>query len=263
MTSGKEKIALITNATSGIGKEIASIHAEKGGGLVLVSKDKNALEKLKNELTENFQVPVYTIAKSLGDSSFPQDVFSEVHKAGIEVDYLVNDIGFGDLCKSYVGQGANFLAIVDIHIIALASLTRLFLPELKKKEEGRILNISSTDVCMPCALEAMYFTSEAFFSHFSTAIASDLVDTNVTVSNLLPMIKKRFFGNKHTEIGNRFTGKRVNSRKIALKGYKGMLAGRMHIQCGTNFSMFANYQNIPIVPKKIVYKSVRKMQEIF
>jgi short-subunit dehydrogenase len=263
MTSGKGKIALITNATSAIGMEIASIHAEKDGGLVLVSKDKKALEKLKKELTENFQVPVYTIAKGLGDSNFPQDVYTEVHKAGIKVDYLINDIGFGDLCKSYVGQGANFLAIVDIHIVALASLTRFFLPELIEKEEGRILNVSSTDVCMPCALEAMYFTSEAFFSHFSTAIATDLVDTKVTVSNLLPMIKKRFFRKDTTEVGVRFTGNHVNPRKIAQKGYKGMLAGKMNIRCGTNFSMVSNYQSIPIVPKKIVYKSVRKMQEIF
>jgi short-subunit dehydrogenase len=263
MTSGKGKIALITNATSAIGKEIARIHAERGGGLVLVSKDKKALEKLKDELTENFNVPVYPIVKSLGDAGFSKEVFAEVHTAGIEIDYLVNDIGFGELCKSYVGQGSNFLAKVDLNIVALASMTRLFLPEMIKKEESRILNISSTNVCMPCALEAIYFSSEAFFSHFCTAIASDLVDTNVTVSNVLPMIKKQPFGKNNSKIGITFTGNPENPRKIAQKGYKGMLAGKMNIRCAINFSMGTNYQNVPVISKKIMYKSVRKMQEIF
>ena len=90
-----KKTALITGASSGIGKELARIHAEKGGDLVIVARRIEKLEELKAELEGKHAIKVTTIAKDLSVSGAAKEIYNEVKTAGIEVDYLLNNAGFG------------------------------------------------------------------------------------------------------------------------------------------------------------------------
>jgi short-subunit dehydrogenase len=263
MTSGKGKIALITNATSGIGREIAYIHAENGGSLILVSKNKTALDQFKKELEEAYDIPIYAIERDICQASSPKEIFSEIHKAGLKIDFLVNDAAFGELCKMYGHEKQHFMAMIDLHMVALAALTRLFLPELIKRNEGRILNVSSTALTIPCSMESIYFANKAFFSNLSTAFATELSDSKVTITNLMPLIKSSRFGMSPFEAKTPVFVRKFNARKVAKKGYKAMLDGKLNIICGVTVTQKSRYSIMPSIPKKAVLESVRKMQEIF
>ena len=89
-----KKTALITGASSGIGKELARIHAEKGGDLVIAARSRDKLEELKLELEKTHNIKVTVIAKDLGLQESPEEIYNEVKKAGIEIDYLINNAGF-------------------------------------------------------------------------------------------------------------------------------------------------------------------------
>ena len=89
--------ALITGASNGIGLELAKIHASKGGDLVLVARNKSKLDELKIELENQFKITVYTIGKDLSETNAAQDIYNETNKQNIQIDYLINNAGFGDL----------------------------------------------------------------------------------------------------------------------------------------------------------------------
>ena len=90
------KTALITGASNGIGLELARIHASKGGNLVLVARNKSKLDELKTELENQYKISVYTIGKDLSLANAAQEVYNETNQQNIQIDYLINNAGFGD-----------------------------------------------------------------------------------------------------------------------------------------------------------------------
>jgi short-subunit dehydrogenase len=144
-----KKVALITGASTGIGKELANIHAEKGGDLVIVARSKNKLDSLKSELEKKHAVEVLVLAKDLGSPNAPKEIFDEIKKAGIEIEYLINNAGFGALGKFHELELDRQVNMINLNITALTVLTRLYLPDFVKKNSGKILNVSSTASFMP------------------------------------------------------------------------------------------------------------------
>ncbi len=180
------KTALITGASSGIGKELAIIHAQQGGNLVLVARRADKLNELKQTLESQHKVSVYVIAKDLTNANAPQEVYDEVQTQGITVDYLINNAGFGGRGKFHERSIEDDLAMINLNIVALTLLTKLFLPDFVKRNSGKILNTSSTASFMPGPLQAVYFATKTYVTFLSNAIAEELYDTNVTVTNLMP-----------------------------------------------------------------------------
>ncbi|MEO0570996.1 MAG: SDR family NAD(P)-dependent oxidoreductase, partial [Bacteroidota bacterium] len=121
-----KKVALITGASSGIGKELARIHAEKGGDLVLVARSKDKLESLKSELENKHGVAVRPIVKDLTDPHAAKQIYDEVGATGIQIDYLINNAGFGGHGKFHERAWEQDLAMINLNITALTALTRFF-----------------------------------------------------------------------------------------------------------------------------------------
>ncbi len=133
-----KRTALITGASSGIGKEIAHIHAEKGGDLILVARSENKLNEIKKELEESYKIKVYVIQKKdLTKPEAPAEVYEEVKTAGLQVDYLINNAGFGGLGKFNERALADDLAMINLNICALTALTHHFLQDFVKRNEGK------------------------------------------------------------------------------------------------------------------------------
>ncbi|MDX1284022.1 MAG: SDR family oxidoreductase, partial [Draconibacterium sp.] len=181
-----KNVALITGASTGIGKEFANIHAEKGGDLIIVARRLEKLEELKTELEKKHSVKVLVIAKDLSLAEAPKEIYDEVKAAGIEVEYLINNAGFGGRGKFHEREWDKDLAMINLNVLALTALTRFFLPDFVKRNSGKILNVSSTASFMPGPLQAVYFATKAYVTYFSNAIAEELHDTKVTVTNLMP-----------------------------------------------------------------------------
>ncbi|MCT4584443.1 MAG: SDR family NAD(P)-dependent oxidoreductase [Peptostreptococcaceae bacterium] len=258
-----KKTALITGASSGIGREFAKLHASKKGNLVIVARRKEKLLELKEELESKYDIDVYVIEKDLAKEEAPQEIYDELKKNKIEIDYLINNAGFGGRGKFYERKIEQDLAMINLNIIALTKLTRLFLSDFVKKNSGKILNVSSTAAKVPGGpLQAVYYATKAFVSSFSYGISEELYDKNITVTALHPGATKSEFGKTSGMDKTNLFDKSVSPSKVAKDGYEAMLNGKLEITSGLTFSQKILIKLTPMIPKKTMLKQVRIMQEI-
>jgi len=257
-----KNVALVTGASSGIGKELARIHAEKGGDLVIVARSINKLNQLKSELEQKHSVKVRVIAKDLTLSNAPKDIYDELKREGIEVEYLINNAGFGGRGKFHEREWESDLSMINLNIIALTALTRFFLPDFVKRNSGRILNVSSTASLLPGPLQAVYYATKAYVTSFSNGVAGELYDTNVTVTALLPGATETEFAKVSGMDKTSLFDSTFSAREVAEDGYKGMMAGKLDVIAGVTFAQRIMMATLPLTPKSLLLGQIRKMQEV-
>ena len=254
--------ALITGASTGIGKELAKIHANKGGDLVIVARSLDKLEALKNELESKFGVNVKVIAKDLTDLKAVHELYDEIKKEEIVIEYLINNAGFGALGNFDELELDTHIQMINLNITALTVLTRLFLPDFKLQNKGKILNVSSTASLMPGPLQAVYYATKAYVTFLSNALSEELRDTAVTVTNLMPGATETEFGSRSGMDKTEVFKNTVSARSVAEDGYTGMLKGKLDVISGLTPSQKMMMAMIPLMPKKVILRQIRKMQEV-
>ncbi|MGD1958195.1 MAG: SDR family NAD(P)-dependent oxidoreductase [Fulvivirga sp.] len=258
----KKKIALITGASAGIGKEFAHIHAARGGDLVIVARREDKLLALKEEVEKNYAVKVNLLVKDLSDPKAPKEIYEEVLQQGIQIDYLINNAGFGGIGKFYERDLAKELNMINLNISALTSLTHFFLQDFVKKNSGRILNVSSTASLLPGPLQAVYYATKAYVTSFSNALAEELRDTDISVTNLMPGATATEFGSISGMDKTALFDKTASARKVAEDGYNGMLKEKLDVISGLTTSQKIVMSMVPLTPKKVLLSQVRKMQAV-
>lgn len=257
-----KKTALVTGASSGIGKEFAHIHAEKGGDLVIVARSEDKLNALKKELEEKYKIKVFVIGKDLSNSKAALEVYQEVHKEGIKVDYLINNAGFGGIGKFNERELEEDLSMIELNIIALTALTHYFLQDFTKINAGKILNVSSTASLMPGPFQAVYYATKAYVASFSNAISEELRGTNISVTNLMPGATASEFGEISGMNKTELFKSPASARTVAEDGYNGMIKADLDVISGLTFSQKLMFKMLPFLPKKVILKQVRKMQDV-
>lgn len=257
-----KNVALITGASSGIGAELARIHAEKGGDIVIVARREEKLNELKAEIENQYGNQVMVLAKDLTAVTAPREIFDATEKAGIEVDFLINNAGFGGRGKFHERAWAQDLAMINLNVVALTALTRLYLPGMVQRNRGKVLNVSSTASLLPGPLQAVYYATKAYVTSFSNALYEELHDSKVTVTALLPGATETEFaktsGMDKTELFNNT----FSALDVAKAGYQGMLDGKLNVLAGLTFGQRMMMKMVPITPTKMLLKQVRKMQEV-
>ncbi len=253
--------ALITGASTGIGRELAKIHAKNGGDLVIVARSTDKLNQLKSELESEYSVTVHVISKDLTILASCQELYDEVKTAGIEIDYLINNAGFGGLGKFHERKLEEDLAMINLNIVALTALTRLYLPDFVARGKGRVLNVSSTASLMAGPLQAVYFATKAFVTSFSNAIAEELSGTGVTVTALMPGATETEFGKVSGLDKTPLFDNLFSAHSVAKDGYDGMIAGKLDVITGVSKMQKLMLKAIPFTPKRMVLKQTRKLQE--
>jgi len=257
-----KKLALITGASTGIGKEFSRIHAEKGGDLIIVARGKEKLEELKKELELKYPVKVMVIVKDLSKQEAAKEIYNEVKASGVEVDYLINNAGFGGRGKFYERDWQLDSDMINLNVYALTALTRFFLPDFVKRNSGKILNVSSIASFMPGPLQAVYFATKSYVTFFSNALDEELHDKNITVTALLPGATETEFARVSGMDKTSMFSKTVSARKVAEDGYYGMLKGKLNVVSGLSLSQRIMVAMFPFMPKRFILKTVRKMQEV-
>jgi len=253
--------ALITGASSGIGRDLATIHAQNGRDLIVVARRKEKLDKLKGLLEKEYPVKVKVIAKDLTAENACRDIFEEVSNEGIEVDYLINNAGFGGHGKFHEQDMDYQQSMIDLNIKALTKLTRLFLPAMVQRNNGRILQVASTAGLVPGPLQAVYFATKAYVVSLSQAIAEEVSDTNVTCTALCPgATDSEFMERANLQDTNMVKAGLTSSRKVAEKGYKAMMKGKLIEITDFQLKLTLDWA-VPLMPRKMVLKTVRKSQE--
>jgi hypothetical protein len=246
------KTALITGASSGLGKEFAIIHASKGDNLVLVARSKDKLDTLKFELEKQYGVSVYVIGKDLSDQYAPKTVYDELKIQKIHVDYLINNAGFGDFGLFAETKWEKQLEMINLNITCLTYLTRLFLPEMIKNKFGKILNLASTAAFQPGPTMSVYFATKAYVLSFSEAIANELKGTGVTVTALCPGATDTGFKVASSlDNSNLFNGNQIaTSKEVAEFGYTMMMKGKTVVIHGFVNNLMA--QSVRFAPRNVV-----------
>lgn len=253
--------ALITGASNGIGLELAKIHAAKGDRLVLVARNKSKLDELKLELEKTYKISVYTIGKDLSAMNASQEVFDETSKQQIQIDYLINNAGFGDFGMFVETDWNKEAQMIQLNITALTQLTKLYLKEMVKRSSGKIMNVASTAAFQSGPTMAVYYATKAYVLSFSEAIDNEVRDKGVTVTALCPgATESGFQAAAAMEESNLVKGRKLpTSKEVAEYGYESMMKGRTVAIHGFMNYLLAN--SVRFIPRAMVVKVTRKLQD--
>ncbi len=227
------KTALITGASAGLGVQFARLFAKDKISLVLVARREARLQQLKNELETGFGIKVDIIPLDLTLPDSVSRVLEFLKRHQIEIEYLVNNAGFGQSGSfSNVSLKLN-LAQIDLNARSLTELTYRLLPSMIKNKSGRILNVGSTAGDQPGPFMAVYYASKAYVNSFSEALHYELKGTGVTVTLSCPGPTFTEFPEvAHVPNMKMFQMNAMPSDVVARQAYRAMMKGTRRITHG-------------------------------
>lgn len=255
------KTALITGASSGIGLELAKIHAQKGHNLVLVARSEQKLNDLKKDLETQNNIRATVIALDLSHPEAAQQLFDITENQSIQVDYLINNAGFGDFEEFSKSDLNKAMQMIDLNIKSLTILTKLYLDGMLERKSGKIMQLASTASFQPGPLMAVYYATKHYVLAFSEAIAEELKGSGVTVTALCPGPTASGFQNA-ADLGD---SKLVKDKKlptsaeVADYGYKSMMKGKRVAIHGFQNKLMAF--SVRFTPRSWVTALVKKLSE--
>jgi len=223
----KGKTSLITGASSGLGVDFARELAQRGADLILTARRKERLEGVAQEMREAYGVRADVIALDLGESTAPQRLYDSVKELGCEVDILVNNAGFGVYGPFSDTPWDRTAQMLQLDIISLTHLTKLFLDEMIKRNSGYVLQVASAAAYQATPNYAAYAAAKSYVLHFGEALHHELRNTNVKISVLSPGVTATEFfqvSGQGTSLFQRVAV--MDSPTVARIGIKAMLAGK-------------------------------------
>ena len=227
--------ALITGASSGIGRDMAKYLSELGYDLIIVARNKEALEALKDELKTN--VEVISLDLSNKDNCF------KLYEQAKDIDILINNAGFGLFGSFTETDLEKELAMIDTNITALHILTKLYLKDMEKKNKGYIMNVASIAGFMPGPLMATYYATKNYVVSLTRAIRKELKKnkSSVKLSLLCPGPVNTNFNN----VANvNFGVNGLSSEYVAKYAVNKMLKKRFVIIPGVTIKMVRFFSKI-------------------
>lgn len=257
----QEKTALITSASGGIGYELTRLFARDGYNLVLVARGESNLAEIKRDLEKRHGIKVTVIAKDLSEPSSPQELFDQVEREGIEVDALVNNAGFTVYWLFVETDLQKELEMMQVNMVTLTHLTKLFLPGMVRRHSGRVMNVASTAAYLPGPLMAVYYATKAYVLSFSEALSNELEGTGVTVTALCPGITETGFQKRGNMEDSKLVAGRsiMDARTVAKLGYKGFMKGRPIVVTGLRNLILV--LSVRFMPRALVRRTIRQAQE--
>jgi short-subunit dehydrogenase len=254
------KTALITGASGGIGYELAILFARDGWNCVLTARSADKLGVLADRLRGEHGVSVHVIAKDLADPAAPGAIWSALQAASVQVDVLVNNAGFPTFGLFWELDRKTELDELQVNIVALTHLTKLFLPGMVQRRDGRILNVASTAAFEPGPLMAVYYASKAYVLSFSEALAEELRGTGVSVTALCPGPTRTGFQKRGDLEDSRIVqGDIADPASVAAAGYRGLMARKTLVIPGWSNKMVP--LAVRLTPRSIMTRMVRRAQE--
>ena len=258
--SNMEKYALITGATSGIGYELAKLFAKDHYNLVIVARNEQELNNCANEMKMQYGINVIPIAKDLFKRESPFEIYEEVKSRGLQIDVLVNDAGQGQYGMFKDTDINRELDIVQLNIGAYITLTKCFLKDMVDRKEGRILNVASIAGKMPGPYQSVYHGTKAFVQSWSEALRSELQDSGVTITSLLPGATDTDFFNKAQMQDSKILEQNLSDpADVAKDGYEALMAGKDMIVSGMKNKVQVAMSNI--TPDSMSADMMKKQQE--
>lgn len=245
---------LITGASSGIGRDMAKEFAKRKYDVVLVARSEDKLTELKKEIEIKYNVNVKIEVRDLNvDSNY-----IEIYKNNKDIDILVNNAGFGLFGEFTEIELERELELIKTNIIAVHSLTKLYLKDMVKRNCGRILNVSSIAGNMPGPLMSSYYASKAYVLRLSEGIREELKrkKSKVQISVLEPGPVRTNFNNV---AGVNFNLKSKTSEYVAKYAVHNFFKGKFYIVPGASIKITRFFASI--IPSKLMAKMCYNVQQ--
>lgn len=257
-TTTTRPTALITGASSGIGRALAEQFARDRHDLVLAARGVARMQALADELAQRHGIRVTVIAADLETADGAARLHADVRRRGIVISALVNNAGYGCFGEFKDSALAPEQAMMQLNMTTVVVLTKLFLPDLLATR-GKVLNTASTAAFQPGPYMAVYYATKAFVLSFSEAIASELAGTGVTVTALCPGPTASGFQDKADMHASALVkGRKLpTAQAVAAAGYRAMRRGqRVYIPGAMNWLMA---QSVRFTPRRMVTGLVKAM----
>lgn len=215
--------ALITGASSGMGRDMAKILSQKGYDLILVARDEKKLEEVKKQLKTETKIVVMDISN--------EENCKKIYEENKDIDILINNAGFGDCGHFEETSLDKDIQMIHTNIIAYHILTKLYLKEMMKKDSGKILNVASIAGFMPGPLMTTYYSTKNYVVRFSESIREELrrKKSKVQISILCPGPVDTNF-NKVADV--EFALKGLSSEYVAKYAINKFFKGKFYIVPG-------------------------------
>jgi len=260
MTDGSEKPwALVTGASSGIGRALSVEFAKNGYNLVVISRDQEALQVLADQCRQSYQSEILVVTRDLTREGIAVEIVNELDSRGIVVDVLINNAGFGvhgDFMSTPLNQE---LDMVRIQINIMLELTKYLLPGMIQKKKGAILNVGSVYSYSPVPFQAVYGACKAFMFSFSDSIGNELKDKGITVSLLCPGVTRTAF-RRRAGMKDKKSTSGLSAEEVAKAGFLAVARGKKTVVPGFWNKVFVTL--VRIIPRVWVSPVMRRINQI-
>ncbi len=223
------KVALVTGASMGLGEQFAQCFGHDGHDVILVARTAARLQALATKLEKEHGGRAHVITADLSRPEAPARIFEEVQAKGLEVEFLVNNAGFGSTGAFLEQELEPQVGMVEVNCSALMKLAHLFARPMRARGRGRILNVASTAGFQPGPYMATYYATKAFVVSFSEALAYELKGSGVSVTCYCPGATHTGFssraGNEKSRLFQR--SKVAEAPDVAAAAYSAMMKGRV------------------------------------
>lgn len=227
MDNTTTKTALITGASSGIGEELAHILARNKTNLVLTARSEDKLKITADSLEKQYGIKVHVVAADLSETKGVEAVYAYCTQHHLAIDYLINNAGFGDGGDFDSGEWRTYAQMIDLNVKSLTHLCHLFLPQMRARKYGKILNVASIAAFMPGPGMNVYFATKAYVLHFSEALNIELKGSGVSVTALCPgPTNTQFFDTAKMNNASLTKMGLQSVQEVANYGYKSMMRGK-------------------------------------
>jgi short-subunit dehydrogenase len=254
-------LALVTGASSGIGRELAKEFARNGFDLVITAEDA-ALEAVAAELGGGADpVQVQAVRTDLRTSAGVERLYAAVTATGRPLTAAALNAGVGQGGAFVDNDLADEFAIIDLNITSTVHLAKLVLRDMVARNDGKMLITSSIASTMPGAFQAVYNASKSFLQSFAEAVQSELRDTGVTVTSLMPgPTETEFFRRAELEDTKMGQASKDDPAQVAAQGFEAMMAGADKVVAGSLTTKAQEAVN-KVLPDKVKAAGHRKMAE--
>ena len=258
------KATLITGASSGIGEAFARRLAAEKHDLVLVARSEKALHELCDELMLKHKITAHYVTLDLTEADADKRLFEETEKHGFEIDWLINNAGFGSYGDFAKLDADNEKRMIDLNVRSLVALTHRYLQGMRERKSGTIINVSSAAGFQPIPFMSTYAATKAFVNYFSEAIAAENRPFGIQIMALCPgPTTTNFQAVARLDLPVEIKGKQT-AKEVVETALRGVKSGRTRITSGLMNDLVSRVVNfVPnIVITRLMARALRsKYQE--
>jgi short-subunit dehydrogenase len=250
------KWALVTGASAGIGLELAKLLAANGAHLVLTARRTDRLQQIATDLKSAHHVNIEVFSADLTQAAAPAQVHAFTTSQKIEVEFLINNAGFGAFGYAHEIPAEKMLEMIQVNCSAVVHLTRLYAPAMVARRHGDILIVASLAAFQPVPFNSAYAATKAFDLLFAEGIAEELRPSGVNVCALCPGSTTTEF-QKVAEQPDRIFKSAETAEKVARVGLEAIAAGKSYVISGVMNNIMKESQRL--VPRGLVTKMAANM----